>query len=287
MGESPVRRPPLRPGILHQDSPVVAPTRIGQPRRAGLSFSLRFPTPIDPGPPVSILYHIYCDESGHLEHDQQRHMVLGAVWCEADKVREVAERLREIKTAHGLWHRFEIKWTKVSNGQLAFYRDVLDYFFDDDDLHFRAVIADKSQLRHRDFKQSHDDWYYKMYFELLKMLLAPENRYRVFLDVKDTRGGAKVRKLHDVLANSMYDFDRSIIQDLQLVRSHEVELLQLADLLIGTVAYANRPEAGTNAAKQTLVERMRKRSRYELTRSTLLKEWKVNLFHWRPREAGR
>ena len=206
-------------------------------------------------------------------------MVLGALWCPADRSREIAERLREIKQRHGLSRWLEIKWVGVSPSKQAFFRDVLDYFFDDDDLHFRAVVIDKSQLNHEEFGQSHDDWYYKMYYELLKVLLSPRSTYRIFLDIKDTRGAAKARKLHDVLSNSLLDFDRSIIKQLQNARSHEIEQLQLADLLTGLVGYANRG-IESSAAKLSLVERMRKRSRYHLDRSTLLSEPKVNLFHW-------
>ena len=82
-------------------------------------------------------------------------------------------------------------------------------------------------------------------------------------------------------ANSMYDFSRGVIERIQSVRSHEVELMQLADLLIGAVAYANRGLAG-NAGKEALVARMRKRSGYALTRTTLLREDKTNLFVWHP-----
>jgi hypothetical protein len=230
-------------------------------------------------------YNLYCDESSHLECDRHQFMVLGAIWCEAEKTSEISSRLREIKARHGLWPRFEVKWTKVSPALLAFYMDYLDYFFDDDDLHFRALIADKTGLRHGDFGQTHDEWYYKMYFTLLKALIGPGDRYRIYLDVKDTRGGTKVAKLHDVLSNNLYDFDRRTIERLQQVRSHEVEAIQLADLLIGAVNFANRGE-GESTAKHALVDRIRTRSRYSLTRSTLIREEKLNLFHWVPRQAA-
>lgn len=228
------------------------------------------------------IYNIYCDESGHLEHDEVGIMVLGAVWCPLEKTREIATRLREIKTKHGLSRDFEIKWTKVSPAKLQFYLDVMDYFFDDDDLHFRALIATKDGLRHDDFNQSHDEWYYKMYYEMLRIILHPLAHYRIYLDIKDTWGAAKIRRLHQVLSNSMYDFSMNIIERMQLVRSHEVELLQLADLLIGAVSYANRGLT-TSDAKLSLVERMQDRSRYKLTHTTLMKEEKVNLFRWQGR----
>lgn len=234
---------------------------------------------------MSETYNIYCDESCHLEHDHQPIMVLGAVWCPLDKTREIAVRIREIKRKHGLAANFELKWTKVSPGKSKFYLDILDYFFDDDDLHFRAlVIPDKNKLDHAAFPgQDHDVWYYKMYFDMLKVILSPTDRYRIYLDIKDTRGAEKVRKLHDVLCNNLYDFSREIVERVQLVHSHEIEQLQLADLLVGAISYANRGLHG-NAAKVALVDRMRGRSRYSLQRTTLLKEGKVNLLAWRAQE---
>jgi hypothetical protein len=233
---------------------------------------------------MSRTFNIYCDESCHLEKDYQQVMVLGAAWCPLEKTREISVRIREIKTRHGLSPDFEIKWTKVSPAKSQFYLDIMDYFFDDDDLHFRALIVpDKSRLDHQAFGQTHDEWYYKMYFDMLKILFSPEACYRIYLDIKDTHGATKVARLHDVLCNNLYDFSRDIIERVQTVRSHEVELMQLADLLIGTLSYVNRG-LSTSPAKLALVERMCQRSGYDLTRTTLYLEKKVNLFRWHASE---
>ena len=160
---------------------------------------------------MSTEFNIYCDESCHLEHDGLPIMVLGAVWCPLDKVHEIASHIHEIKARHGFARNFEIKWTKVSPAKQAFYMEVLDYFFEESDLHFRAlVVADKSKLDHDAHGLDHDTWYYKMYFNMLKTLFGPHDKYRIYLDVKDTRSAEKVRKLHDVLCNNMYDFDKQI-----------------------------------------------------------------------------
>lgn len=233
---------------------------------------------------MNTTYNIYCDESCHLEHDRQPVMVLGAVWCPMEKARGISVHIRELKKSHGLSTTFEIKWTKVSQGQQAFYLDLLDYFFNNDDLHFRAlVVQDKSKLQHELYGQTHDSWYYKMYFDMLKVVFEPQACYRIYLDIKDTRSAAKINKLHDVLCNNIYDFQRQIIERVQTVRSHEVELLQLTDLLIGAVSYVNRG-LHTNAAKVAVVEQMREHSGYSLTKTTLLKESKVNLFMWEATE---
>ncbi|GGD12552.1 DUF3800 domain-containing protein [Nocardioides daphniae] len=224
--------------------------------------------------------NIYCDESCHLPDDGQRVMVLGAVTCPVDKSREVSQRLREIRERHHLPAPFEVKWTKVSPAKFDYYRDLVDYFFDDDDLKFRAVVAPKEGLNHAQFDQTHDDWYYKMMYQLLTRLLVPGSTYRIYLDKKDTRSGEKVDRLHRVLSNSVYDFDRRIVERVQIVQSHDVAQLQLADLLLGAISYVNRHLDGSRA-KLGLVDRIRERSGYDLTRSTLLREEKFNIFHWR------
>ena len=235
---------------------------------------------------MSDVFNLYCDESCHLENDRQPVMVLGLVWCLLDKTRETAVRLREIKAAHGLSPNFEIKWSKVSSAKQALYLDIVDYFFDDDDLHFRGLAAQKAGLRHADFDQTHDDWYYKMMFRLVEPVIRPDARYRIYLDKKDTRSAQKVVRLHDVLCNNMYDFDRRIVERVQVVESHAVEHLQLADLLLGAVSYVNRALSG-NAGKEALIARIRERSGYALTRPTLLGESKFNLFIWRGLSAAK
>jgi len=232
------------------------------------------------------LFNVYCDESCHLENDGETAMTLGAVWCPASRAKQSAADLRDLKAGHGMGRSFETKWTKVSPAGYHFYEAVIDYFFNQPDLHFRALVAHhKSRLRHDQFGQTHDTWYYKMYFQLLSVILDPTSRYAIYLDIKDTRSVSKLRKLGEVLCNNMYDFDRQIIARVQAVRSHEVEHVQLADLLTGIVSAANRKSA-ESTAKNQLISRVRERSGYDLTRTTLLREDKVNIFRWDPQQVA-
>ena len=227
--------------------------------------------------------NIYCDESNHLEADGISTMVLGAIYAPVEKVRSANVRIREIKEKHNIKPTTEIKWIKVSKNKIAFYLDVIDYFFDNDDLHFRAIIVNKDSLDHKLFKQTHDEFYYKIYFELLSKILDPQNKYFIYPDIKDTQGSQKVKKLREVLCNNMYDFDGTIIQRIQQVRSDEVEVLQLADLLIGAMQFLNRTDVKSEA-KKTIIERMKARSGYDLLKSTLVREPKTNIFYWKARD---
>lgn len=235
--------------------------------------------------------NIYCDESCHLQNDKQSVMVLGAIHCPASKKDEIFLRLDELKRKYDLIPKhnkhpkenrtyYEIKWNKVSKSQINFYRDVIDYFFDDDDLSFRVlVVPDKSLLDYEKYGHTHDTFYYKMYFSMLKAILQPEFAHNIYIDIKDTRSTEKVHKLEKVLRNDKYDYNKEIIKKVQQVRSHEVELVQLADLLIGAVSYVNRG-LKTSEAKNELIERIRQRSRYSLLKSTLIKERKFNILIW-------
>jgi len=59
---------------------------------------------------MTTIYNIYCDESCHMEHDHQTVMVLGAVWCPKEKVREISVPIRGIKARHGLCPKFELNF---------------------------------------------------------------------------------------------------------------------------------------------------------------------------------
>lgn len=225
-------------------------------------------------------FNVYLDESCHLENDSATVMMLGAVWCPVDKTREIAIRIRDIQKQHGLSESFEIKSTKVSPAKQGFYQAVLDYFLDDDDLHFRGVVVpDKTKLDHEKFDQSHDDWYYKMCFTLLEPIVVPTRQYSIYLDIKDTRSEQKRQKLEKVLRSANYDGSGKIIKRVQQIRSHESKLIQLADLIMGVVTYANRG-LDTSPAKLALVNRLRQRTGFTLTRSTWLREPKLNLLVW-------
>ncbi|MCS4489612.1 DUF3800 domain-containing protein [Corynebacterium sp. ES2794-CONJ1] len=224
--------------------------------------------------------NIYCDESTHLPNDGQPYMVLGAIICPAARSREVAVRLREIRAKHQIPGTLELKWTKVSPSKLGFYRDIIDYFFDDDDLSFRAVVASKRGLDHARFGQTHDDWYYTMMFNLIRNAIPAHDEAFVYFDKKDTNGQDKIDRLSQSLINAEYDFSRSNIRRMQIVESYQVGLLQLADLLIGAINYANRGDTASEA-KMYLIERIRERSGINLIQSTLPSETKMNIYRWR------
>lgn len=235
------------------------------------------------------LFNIYCDESCHLESPantpETQFMVIGGIACPANQKDEVFKKIKDLKVKEGFKSSFEIKWTKISNSKVEFYKKFIDYFFECEALSFRAVIIDKNQLKHKKFNQTHDDFYYKMYWQMLKWFreepyhYGKGNKYHIYLDIKDTVGYKKVKKLYEILSKSHNNINE--VKRIQEVRSHEISIMQITDLLIGAVAYENRyPKGGKSEAKNFIVSLIKKYSKKSLCSSSYSSENKFNLFKW-------
>ena len=215
-------------------------------------------------------FNLYCDESCHLENDGKPYMLLGYVNCAYPQVRLHTDHIKELKKQHR--YAGEIKWTKVSHKQYGFYADLIDYFFATE-LSFRAVVVPKNRINNASFEQTYDTFYYKMYWQLLHHKMSMENNYNIYLDVKDTLSAKKVGILKEILR-----IDYSAIRNLQNIRSHESMLMQLADVLMGAIAYLNNQPDGKVKAKTRLIEKISAHSSHPLTHSTRKDLDKFNLF---------
>ncbi|MGJ0566436.1 DUF3800 domain-containing protein [Enterococcus innesii] len=218
---------------------------------------------------------IYCDESGHLEHDNSNVMTIGGIYLPNYARKEVYRDIKEIKEKNQIPSHREIKWTKVSQAKEQYYLDLVNYFFDNELLSFRGVVVpNKAKLRHKDFNQTHDDFYYKMYYLTLVKVLDLNEALDIYIDIKDTNGADKVGKLQRYLNNKARDVEK--IKKIQQIRSHENSILQLADLIIGGITYKNR-KLDTNKTKVKLADLIHERSNCGITSKSYFSEKKLNL----------
>ncbi|MDP4659860.1 MAG: BREX-1 system adenine-specific DNA-methyltransferase PglX [Opitutales bacterium] len=194
---------------------------------------------------------VFCDESRHLPDDSSGPMVIGAVQCasgESESAASIAAKLKELKARHGFPPYFEIKWTKVSPAKVDFYMSALELILESP-ITFTAIVASD---RPND-RSVHDDWYYDTYFELLKAIIDPYERYDIYLDIKDTRGSQRIKHLRQRLSDAHFDYTQSIIRKIQLLRSEEGTLSQVSDFLTGLVSSAVRGSV-SNPAKRALIK---------------------------------
>lgn len=224
--------------------------------------------------------NIYCDESCHLENDHHKSMVIGGISCPISKVRDISLKIRHLKEKHNMNRKTEIKWTKISPAKNDFYLDLIDLFRKEECLRFRAIkISDKKQLNHEKFHQTHNEWYYKMYYDMLRHILQPHKNYKIYIDIKDTIGCEKVCKLTEILQNKNRNKDIEV----QQIRSYESELLQLADVLIGAVGYkdrVNEMDIKPSQTKLNLCEKIQFLFGVDFDENSRFYEQKFNLFIW-------
>jgi len=227
----------------------------------------------------------YIDETCHLENDDQSVMCIG--YTKIDKVNydEIKESIKSLKIKHK--SPTELKWNKLSLSRLDFYKELIDYFFNAE-IEFRCVLVkNKSNLDHEKFNRGdHNAFYYKLIYLLLNnpWVNPVDTDYRVILDIKDTRGKERLIELEKCLDHKYGD--NSPFKYFQHIRSHENELLQLADFFIGAISYKARKEhekEGASLVKRQVIEYLEEKSGYSLDDGTIPWESKFNIFDFQTR----
>lgn len=230
---------------------------------------------------MSKAYNVYCDESCHLEGDGQKSMVLGCLVVEKEHVFEISSKIKAIKEHWGLRRFTEIKWTKVSPNKIGMYLDIVDLFLKEERITFRGVIVpDKSILKHDDFAQTNDDFYYKIFYVALNKIINGDEVYKVFFDLKDKYEMRKVRIVKECLVNK-YHYQAENIE-FQLIHSYESQLIQMADILIGSIGYKARGIC-TSKAKEGLVSALENGLSRDITATSSLGYSKFNILRWDPK----
>ncbi len=234
---------------------------------------------------LDVTHKIFVDESCHLENDHKSVMCVGQIRVPQDKYDEYKNEIKAIKLKHN--SPFELKWNTASKSRIPLYKELIDYFFEKD-LSFRAVLIKyKNNLDHDQYNQgSHDNFYYKMIYYLL---YNPYQRYEglkiaVYLDIKDSHGRGKLKKLKEILHNKFYS-DSPFIY-FQNISSDESVFLQLVDLFIGAIEYkaqALDKKENASAAKIEIIKYLEEKSHYSIDEGTEPWETKFNIFDHQPR----
>lgn len=222
---------------------------------------------------MSKTFNLYCDESAHLIHDGHPYMLLSYISIAYPQIRLAKEEIKAIKRKFN--YTEELKWTNVHSATYKVYAELVDWFFMND-LEFRAVVVDKFQIDEKRADYSFNDFYFRMYFQLLHTKVDFQNRYNVFLDIKDTCSGEKLEKMKKIMSYN------SSIGTLQFIPSRESVFIQLADVLMGAINYNLRIQKGdvkgNVIAKLKLIEKIKRHSNISLNTTTPLSRNKFNLF---------
>lgn len=226
-------------------------------------------------------FEVYCDESqqdlfgGSADQRQGKRVVLGGLWIEAGSRSHLKEAIKDLRSRHNLLGEF--KWVRVSPSRQAFYCELVDLFFSSESARFRALVLPADELDAVQFHGGDAElMFYKFYYQLLHHWILDSNTYSVFVDTKTNRFGGRLKKLLEVLTSAN---QLSIIEQVQALPAKEVDLLQLADILIGAISYRLHGRQ-SSPAKMAVVERVERHIEHPI-RCTGCGETKLNVFCWR------
>ena len=225
-------------------------------------------------------YNIYCDESCHLASNNSKYMLIGAVYCPKFKVKKVNEYINHLKNNYNLSNKIELKWNKVDKKTEKLYLDIINYFFNNDDLKFRVIVIDKTKLNHKKYNQTENDFYHKAYYEMLKYIIIPGNSYNIYPDIKDTHSYYYHQITLNYLRIKMSDTNKKTIKKIQPIKSYEAPILQINDILIGALSYYYR-NLSTNSIKLNIIHEIQRLYQNNFDISSSYSNTKFNIFIWK------
>lgn len=201
-------------------------------------------------------FEVYCDESGiEALAKKQEHFytAIGGIWMPADYRPVFKEKLGNIKNKYGIIR--ELKWSKISPKFFDVHKEILDYFFQTEQLRFRTIIIESDKIDHIKFNDKDGELgFYKFYYQLLHHWIYDQNGYSIFLDLKENRNKGRLKVLKSFLEYANLTSDIFIVQGLP---SHESLGIQLADILTGLTNAKLNGEV-TSKAKLNLIEYVEK-----------------------------
>ncbi len=222
-------------------------------------------------------FEIYCDESRpELFFGPQtssfRFVLIGSLWLPREARLQIRHQIKEVRTRHSAWG--ELKWTKVSPSSVELYKDLVDVFFANESLTFRAIAIDSHKINLKLHNNDPELGYYKFYYQLLIHKLLANRRYSIYLDHRKNRLRTRHKSLQTILGRAKPKVDIKIVQ---AIPSKESDLLQLCDVLLGAAQSRLNASNQGSIAKASVVAHIEQNLSREL-KPTGPGEEKFNIF---------
>lgn len=230
------------------------------------------------------IYNIYCDES-RVENLQSNKMTIGALFIPRERKKKIVKDIKAMFEDFNFAH--ELKWSKVGEGYFDLYKNIIDYYIDNQNMQFRVIIVDKSRVAYEKYHNNDKELaFFKFYYLMLKTRLLDNSSYYIYLDKKPTRDKNIARALHSYLDSYiLLHKDNCGIKHFQAYSSDKNTLIQIADFLTGLFGYACNEDVDNDVPKSKLIKYFRDKAKIKnLCISTSLGETKCNIFAWRGKD---
>lgn len=183
---------------------------------------------------------VYLDESCK---DAHRYLVIGAICVDTDLVPDIRGRLRSVREQFGQFG--EVKWSKCTRMKQPFFQAFADVFFDasaKDEMFFHALYVDCSTFDHHKFNRGDSDLgFNKLIYQLLLHKFGRryghEHPMHVYLDQRATKHQPEA--IRPLLNSDLrrWGIATEPFRRLTFVDSAKSDLIQLNDLLVGTIGF--------------------------------------------------
>lgn len=224
------------------------------------------------------VYNLYSDESCHCLNDGAENMILGTLWCKREDAKFISSKIKDLKRQFNIPTYQEIKWTKLSPSKINLYIEIINLFFSIESLYLRCIVANKSNLEHEQYHQTHTDWYYKMYwisYKWITQMNSNDTCYYWFMDPKDHNVCTDTRILEQISNHTKGSL--TLIEPLD---SSQNNLMQMVDILIGCINCLNN-KLNISLAKKNVSTHFFNKSGITLQKNSIYTEKKVNILYWR------
>lgn len=222
-------------------------------------------------------FEVYCDESNpeffKSRPPGKNYVLIGGVWTRAEDRASHKAAVNSIRERHRALGEF--KWNRVSPSRVEFYTDIVKWFFSAGEVRFRAIVLQADELDDRLHQYDNELAFYKFYYQVIHHWILDHNSYRVFVDTRTNRLHDRLKTLEQCLNYSNLTSSVTV----QALPSDELDLIQVADVLIGAVGYKfhGRHES---SAKSRVVKAVEDEIGHEI-RPTAKTEEKFNVFRFR------
>jgi hypothetical protein len=222
-------------------------------------------------------FEVYCDEN-HPElfasdKPSANYLMIGSLWLPVELRKEIKQKIWSLREHHSIWG--EIKWSKVSNSALPFYKSLIDLFESyGNQLRFRCIAINHQEFDQNWHQNDNELGFYKFYYQVLHHWIYDYNKYTIFCDLKVNRDLTRLNSLKRCLEHANIN---SNINNVQALPSKQVVLIQLSDLLLGIASSRLNQTLKEGSAKQALVQHLEGKFGH-LIRPTFQSEQKFNVF---------
>jgi hypothetical protein len=190
-------------------------------------------------------------------------MVMGAAIIRRDNLQVFNDTMSKYRTDTKM--PYELKWSKVNSQKLTEYKIFVDYFFalnNENKTHFKCIIIDNVSAVNRKFKGIPQDVrLHKQYHSLILhkfgkkyYKVAKPCRFILHPDQRETKQNFEEAKefLNRSMRTAFNDNTISPFVAIMPVESHNCELVQIVDILIGAIGFeknGNHLLSGSNNGK--------------------------------------